>query len=188
MNIDVFDEARRLDAFYAESQALLTLPEAHLFVPVAAVSGWSVAQQLFHSWKAAGQMLNAAVMLHHGRGPIDHEAEAPNRIGRIVLERERFARGQAESPAALHPPADLPREALQATHDRSRAKLHILQYLLPTLHDATGRMPHPYFGPLSAAEWLRIARVHSDHHFAIMQDILREGGSGLGEEEIGNGE
>lgn len=176
MNMDVFDEARRLAVFYEESEALLAGSDAHLFVVVAKVSGWSVAQQLFHSWKAAGQMLNASVMLHRGHGPINHEAEGPNRIGRIVLAQGRFPRGRAEAPAALHPPEDISRETLQTTLDRSRAKSVLLNDLLPTLPGTTGRLEHPYFGPLSATEWLCAARIHSDHHLAIIRDILKEAG------------
>ncbi len=176
MTIDVEAEYQQLATFFDEAAAFLDDGDNRLFARVPEVSGWSVAQQLFHSWKAGGQMLKAALMLYHGRGPIDHDADGPNRIGRIVLTRGRFPRGEAQAPAALVPPEELTRAELQMAAHRSHATFESLNGLLPSLAEVPGRFAHPYFGPLTATEWVRAARIHSDHHLAIIQDIVREAG------------
>ena len=34
------------------------------------------------------------------------------------------------------------------------------------------KIPHQLLGPLDAPEWLRFARVHTEHHLAIVDELL----------------
>ena len=115
-------------------------------------------------------MLKGVGLIHAGRGPVTPDGE-PNRIGRIVLQRERLPRGKAEAPERVRPASRPDRATLADALARGRAKLRNLEGLLPSLPEKDGRLLHPYLGELDAAEWLRIVRVHSEHHLQIVGEI-----------------
>jgi hypothetical protein len=45
------------------------------------------------------------------------------------------------------------------------------EHLAP-LGAAEGRIEHPRMGMLDGPQWLRFVRIHSQHHLAIVRDIL----------------
>ena len=170
LDIDVREEHRRIAAFFDEAERLLDAPGDVLYRADEAVSRWSPAQHLHHILISNGMMLKGVRLIHAGRGPVTRDG-GPNRAGLVVLQRERFPRGKAEAPDRVRP-ADRPdRDALTTSLARSRAGLADLEPLLPSLADRDGRLPHPYLGDLNAAEWLRIVRVHSQHHLQIIREI-----------------
>ena len=173
LDIDIREEHKMIAAFFDEAERFLDSPEDVLYRADEAVSRWSPAQHLHHIFVANGMMLKGVQVIHRGGGPVTEGGE-PNRAGWIVLARERFPRGKAQAPDRVRP-ADRPdRDTLTASLARSRAKLADLEPLLPSLPEHPGRLPHPYLGELNAAEWLRIVRVHSQHHLGIIREITGE--------------
>lgn len=170
MTIDVFDEYQRLGAFYKASAALLDHPDDALLAVDTDVSGWSAAQHLYHIWLANGKMLMAVQVIHRGGGPVTPEG-ALEPAGRHVLEHG-FTRGQAQAPDGVRPPETVTREVLTKTLARSRAKAEAVADLLPEVTDLEGRLPHPFMGALTAAQWLRMTRLHAEHHLALARDVL----------------
>ncbi|NBC15794.1 MAG: DUF1569 domain-containing protein [Bacteroidetes bacterium] len=170
MTIDVYDEYQRLGAFYDASAALLDHPDEALLVVDTDVSGWSAAQHLYHIWLANGKMLTAVQVIHRGGGPVTTEG-ALEPTGRHVLEHG-ITRGQAQAPVGVRPPETVTREVLTETLARSRAKAEAVEELLPEVPDLEGRLPHPFMGALTAAQWLRMARLHAEHHLALARDVL----------------
>ena len=169
--IDAAHEYDHLRAFYDASAQLLDQPDAVLFGVNEAVSGWSPAHHLHHIWVANGRSLAAVLHAASGRGA---DEGGPNEAGRVVLERGTIPRNRLNAPAMVQPPDDPDRAALQEALARSRDKLDAIEADLDALPDAKGRIPHPRMGALNAAEWLRFVRIHSDHHHAIIQEILRD--------------
>lgn len=170
MTIDVRDEYDRLGAFYEASAALLDHPYEHLRAVDSDVSDWSAAQHLYHIWLANGKMLTAVQVIHRGGSPVTTEGTLTP-AGRHVLE-QGLARGQAQAPDGVRPPETVTREALTETLSRSRAKAEAVEALLPEMPDLEGRLPHPFMGPLTAAQWLRMTRLHAEHHLALARDVL----------------
>lgn len=171
LNIDVRAEYDRLRTFYAETEALLDAPDDVLFEANEAVSDWSPARHLYHIWLANGRSLKAAVLMAQGQLPLE-DGGSPNATGRKVLAEERFVRGQSEAPDNVRPPVSVAREELAETFQRSRAKLDALAPHLDALAGVTQRLEHPRLGLLDGPEWLRFVRIHSEHHHAIIRDIL----------------
>ncbi len=169
LDIDVRHEFDQLRAFYEATGPLLDQPDAVLFDVNEAVSGWSAAHHLYHIWFANGKSLAAALYAAEGRGTPEG---APNEAGRIMLERGAIPRNRLNAPAMVQPPDDLDRAALQEALDRSREKLDAIEARLDALPASEGRLPHPRMGSLNAEEWLRFVRIHSEHHHAIVRDIL----------------
>lgn len=173
MEIDLQVEYRALGIFYDEVATLLDEPDALVFKRNDAVSGWSTAQQLYHILRANGMMFKGIHLICQGHRIADNEGE-PNKVGWWILENERFIRGKAKAPDNVVPPDEISREDLQNSLARSRKKYDETEAFLSAIPEATGRIPHTFMGFLNAAEWLRLARVHSQHHLAIIHDIVEQ--------------
>ncbi|GIV57948.1 MAG: hypothetical protein KatS3mg042_0861 [Rhodothermaceae bacterium] len=167
--IDVHDEYRRLGDAYARFEALLAGPEAHLRLRRPDVSGWSVGQHLYHILLANSRMFKAIEVICAGHPSV--QAGEPNRAGWYVLRKEDMMRGRGQAPENVRPPEDVAAADLAATQARSREKYAALAPLLPRIAEVPGALPHPSLGLLDARQWLRLARIHSAHHLAIIDDL-----------------
>ncbi len=169
-DIDVYEEYRALGALYDDLEALLAWPDERLFRVNEDVSGWSAAHHLHHVALSNSRMLKAAEAICTGHPMVRPEA-ALNEVGRRTLAEGRFARGRGKAPANVAPPETVTREDLEKTLARSRKKYAETEALLPELPSRTGGLPHPFMGTLRADEWLRLARIHSGHHLAIIREV-----------------
>lgn len=172
MDIDIQDEYRHLGRFFDAIEPLLDWPDDVLFEVNEAVSAWSPAHQLFHILRANGMMLKGIQLICRGHRMADNEGSL-NDAGRFVLTHG-FVRGKAKAPDAVVPPDEVSREDLREALERSRRKYAETEAFLPQISAATGRIPHHHLGMLTAAQWLRLARLHSAHHRAIIRDIVGE--------------
>ena len=134
---------------------------------VEAVSGWSAAEHAWHQEALARLVLSMLARLGAGRGRDEAVAPETERI----LALGRWRRGALDAPETLHPPADgVDLDALAATQARHAAALAALD---PAAIAATeGTYPHPAFGAVDAAGWVRVLARHARHHAAIAADVL----------------
>lgn len=166
--IDPHVEYERIGAIYGELATMIkTSPEA---MPLTApgVSAWSVGQQVEHTLIATGMMLKAPRAIHLGRG---QDEAGPNPVGVMVMRTERVRRGRAKAPENTQPAPAPSQEALQHVWARSKRSHDALGSVIGEIATAQGRLEHPYLGWLNATEWLRIVRVHAEHHLRIIADI-----------------
>ncbi len=170
MDIDPQEEYREIGAFYDAVKPLLEWPDETLYRIADDVSAWSPAQHLFHILRSNGMMLKGIHLICQGHRMTANEG-APNDAGRYMLA-QGFVRGQGKAPKAVVPPDEVSREALQDSLARSRKKYDETAAYLAALPDATGRIPHEFLGMLDGLQWLRLARLHSEHHLAIIRDIV----------------
>jgi hypothetical protein len=171
VDIDLSEELDALADFYDTTEAYLDdLPTADLVEPTPSVSDWSPAQHLYHIWRANASMLKAARLLASGR--VDAEPARLSDAGRRVLRKGRLPRGAAEAPEAVRPPDAPDRELLRETARRSREKLDAVADASAAVREADGGLEHPAWGVLTAPQWVRAARIHSEHHGAIVADIV----------------
>jgi hypothetical protein len=169
-DIDVREEYRALGARYDDLEALLEWPDERLFRIDEDVSGWSAAHHLYHVALSNSRMLKAAEVICAGHPMVRPEA-ALNEAGRRAMARGGIERGRGKAPEHVAPPETVTRADLEKVLARSRKKYAETEALLPVLPTRTGGLPHPYMGTLRADEWLRLARVHSDHHLAIIREL-----------------
>lgn len=170
MDFDPQDEYRHLGQFYADVQTVLALPDAVLSRVNPAVSAWSSAQQLYHILRANGMMFKGIQLICHGHRMAENDGE-PTPAGYRVLTHG-FVRGAGQAPDAVQPPDTVSREVLDESMARSARKYAETEAFLGQIPEATGRLPHHALGMLSALEWLRLARLHAEHHLAIIRDIV----------------
>lgn len=154
-------------------------PEADWRLRQPSVSSWSVAQQVDHTLRAARSMLAAAGSLAP-EGAASAEARAArarlNMPGRMVLWLGRIPRGRGRAPPEVLPGDDPTREASGALLVEVRTRLEALVPRLQDLAHWPGALPHPALGRFAARHWMRFARIHTRHHLALVDDILRSRG------------
>lgn len=172
MDIDVHDEYRHLGEAYDAFTDVLAAPDHLLFPTQQAVSGWSAAQHMYHILVANGMMLKGIRLICRGHRQVLQEGSL-NEAGRYVMTRG-MPRGRAQAPSFTVPPEDLSRSDLLKVFTRSHATYDASQELLPAIPEAHGYLSHVYLGELNAPQWLRLARLHSEHHLRIIDDIIAQ--------------
>jgi hypothetical protein len=162
-------ELERIERQLHEVEALIAEGDARLAARAAAVSGWSVGEQVDHILKVLDRSLGLLLTSEEAL------PKGINLVGRILLAARRLPRGVGKSPAAL-------RGAARPAGER-RAQLDRIAPLLERVRDSPERFmrptpiyPHPYFGGLRAAQAVRFLAVHTDHHLRIVADIRRAAG------------
>jgi len=178
---DVLDPAANL-AVLAEQLArlaeILALPEEQLLARAEGVSGWAAGQHAFHMILACDLSLKNAAALARDAGRLVREPEDRQDASLAILRAGAIPRGVAEAPRFVTPPAridfGLARQILDEV-DQARAAL---AGDLEALRAAPRAIPHQLLGDLSGVEWVRFARVHTDHHLVIVDEVLAAVGAG----------
>ena len=135
------------------------------------VSKWSPRMQIDHAALATLSICGAVERILAG-APGCVPAGEPSAQAAAILTTGFIPRGRAEAPEKMRPAAEV-------TQDDARAHVAALRERLDALAQRTGeiaaaapRFPHFELGPMTASEWMLFARIHVDHHLAIVRDIL----------------
>jgi hypothetical protein len=136
------------------------------------VSGWSSAQHLYHAALACDLSLRNVEGLVAQKGLLIVKGAQTSEGTVKLLLKEDFQRGQAESPRMVRPGAQVNSEFLAREQEGNQATLENLRRCRADIATAPDHIPHQVLGPLTAAMWLRFARLHTLHHLAIIEDIL----------------
>lgn len=172
---DPIDPGANLDALAAQLERLaevLALPAETLLATATDVSGWSAGAHAFHMVLACDLSLRNAVSLAKDTGRLVREPEDQKDEALAILQAGKIPRGVAEAPRFVTPPPkldlDLVRQLLGEVGE-ARAKVAAD---LDALRAAPRAIPHQLLGDLTGPEWVRFARVHTDHHLAILDEVL----------------
>lgn len=159
----------RLEDELARVDALLALGENGVAAFRPAISDWSIAQQLDHLLRS---IVVASDFLLEER---DRPRGGINLLGRVLLLVGRLPRGRARSPEVLVgrplPVAELRREL-----DEVRSRIAALAERRDLASDREPRVPHPYFGGLTATQTVHFVGIHTDHHLRIAEEIREAAG------------
>ena len=170
-------ELSLLDAHHREARDRLAGDPAAALIPLPRVSAWSPLEHVHHLALVSEACLRAAEKLLLGEtGP---ETGGLTWMGRLVLGTGWIPRGSARSPARMVPPAGAVPEAALEALDRACARLDAVRAMAEALRGSRARSRHFLFGCLTAAHWIRVARVHTRHHLRIIADIERARASGV---------
>ncbi|MEZ6005403.1 MAG: DinB family protein [Planctomycetota bacterium] len=143
----------------------------HLNHRVESVSGWSVAQHLFHVVLATDLGLANVLALVRGKGILIRPEGALAPEAQAVLEAQTVPRGSTQAPRMVVPAEWVERASIEeelANVDRSIAELTASPV---TPEASAGWIKHQVLGPLRASHWMRFCAMHARHHLAIIQDI-----------------
>lgn len=166
LTIGTRDELEALD------QALKTLDRLRgQIAREAEVSGWSGDQHLYHIALATDLALTNVAALVAGKSPRILEKAEPSALALEVLARGGYPRGESEAPRMVQPPEPVESDLLAEEFTGVRDSFEKARGLAEGIDSAPGAIEHHALGPLSAAQWLRFARLHCEHHLAILRDI-----------------
>ncbi len=171
MRFDPERSLARLDAALARVERLVLLPERVLFRAHPAVSGWTLAQHLFHVSLANELSLKNALALADRSGALIRPCGAPRPEAEDVLRRGRIPRGVAQAPRFVRPPPNLTVATLRDFAAASRRASELVRPRVHELAAAPGCIPHQLLGDLDACTWLRFARLHTAHHLRILREL-----------------
>lgn len=157
----------------ARIDELLAWPSERLYVVVSSVSGWSPAQQVEHVLLSLDAVFGVIAGLESGEDGRIRGKGSPRLMARALLLTGRIPRGRAQAPDFVQPEAVPGRAGLREKHEDVRATADALAARVGSLADVEGTIPHGFLGHFTALQWLRFARIHTDHHLAIIDDIDR---------------
>ncbi len=157
-----------LMALVEKGAGYVAWPEEKLFEVKEGVSGWSIGHHLYHLALAHGSIPRLIERLHNGRLGDDTLEPFPERV-QLVYEGQ-IPRGRT-APERTQPPPDLDHDLLKRDWGRMTKSIARIEPLLNELGDIPRRFPHPFFGPLTALEWLRFMQNHKRHHLGIIAAI-----------------
>ena len=167
-------ELSLLDALLRGAGSILEHDPAAALPAEPRVSAWSPLEHVHHLALVSEACLQVAEKILLGEsGP---EVRGPTWVGRFVLGTGWIPRGSARSPAPMVPPAGTGAEAALAALARAGARLEAVRAMAHALPGSRARTRHFLFGGLTAAQWIRVARVHTRHHLRIIADIERARG------------
>ncbi|NNE70420.1 MAG: DUF1569 domain-containing protein [Rhodothermales bacterium] len=155
---------------YDRLAGLMHRSEDELQLTVDAISSWSVAEQMHHIASSTALMLAGVMRIAGQVSPAKLEGRI-SAMGRAVLMSGRFPRGKGKAPARTMPPETVSREELETAVARSRRMYDSVAEVLEKAAVSDWKVEHPYFGMLNAEQWLKLAAIHADHHFRIIEDI-----------------
>ena len=92
--------------------------------------------------------------------------------GKFRENLSQLATARVEAPDRVQPTGEVPIQDSLATLNAATAALQTLRSDLEST-DVTGHtFPHPYFGPLTATEWLVLAGLHERRHTEQIENLL----------------
>lgn len=166
-------DTRTLHTALNRLEEALGWPEERLYARAESVSGWSPAQHVEHVLIALRRILAGAAELRAGEGEAIKPKGRLSLQGRALLLGGWIPRGKARAPDFAMPDAIPSRAAMRDSHAAACESFAELAPTARTLKEVIGVIDHPILGPMSAAQWWRFARVHTEHHLTIIDDVDR---------------
>jgi hypothetical protein len=136
-------------------------------------SGWSALEHVAHVSLANELIVRNLHGLASGQGLLLQQDGEPAAGALEVLESGVIPRGRAQSPRMVRPPARIDRALLAEWMKTAEVGFEHFSARVELLELATGRIPHQLLGPLTAPQWVRFARIHTLHHLAIADTLLK---------------
>ena len=133
--------------------------------------GWSVAQIVEHVAIVNGGALRICAKLL-GKG----EAAGKTSDGSVTLSSAFLSAGsdgqKLEAPEMVRPINNVPIADSIAKLDEQQAQYAELKGKFETVDGVDAKFPHPYFGDLSAQEWLVLSGAHEIRHLKQIRRVL----------------
>jgi len=137
------------------------------------ISGWSALEHVAHVALANELIVRNLHGLISGKGALVQPSGEPIAGALEILESGAIPRGLVQSPRMVRPPSRIDRALLAEWLVAGEAGFaHFETTELVRLDAAPGRVPHQLLGPLTAAQWVRFARIHTLHHLQIADAAL----------------
>ncbi len=171
----VFDARENLQALEGSLkhvEVVNALDPEVLFAKAPGVSGWSAGEHAFHLILACDLSFRNAISLVKDSGRLIRDPEDRQDDKLAILADGNIPRGVATAPRFVQPPKKINLELLQALTREMQETRGALAEDVAALEQAPRAIPHQLLGDLTAREWIRFARIHTEHHLAILDEVL----------------
>lgn len=128
------------------------------------VSAKNVAWHLDHSLKVINSVCNALKTSN----PLDYKSTF-SFIKFYIFLRGSIPRGRATAPKSVVSNDEILKSAIESQLTSAKINLQEIKNL-----PANSHFKHPYFGKLSLKKSQRFLAIHTNHHLAIVNDILKK--------------
>ena len=166
-------DTRALHAALNRLGEALTWPEERLYAVVPAVSSWSPAQHVQHALIALRRIFAAVRELRAGTSEAIQPRGCITLPGRVLLLGGWIPRGKATAPGFAVPDGIPSRAEMNETHQGACERYAELAPVAGGLRSVSGVIEHPILKGMNASQWWRFARIHTEHHLAIIDDVDR---------------
>lgn len=129
-----------------------------------AVSQASVGWHIQHSLLVCLQIINAV----EKSNPADYRWEF-NGKRLLVFTLNKIPRGKGKAPESVKPSNELNIDDLNKDFQLLNTRLNVLNGL-----QSSSYFKHPYFGDLNLKATVKMLQMHTKHHLAIINDIIRD--------------
>jgi hypothetical protein len=108
------------------------------------------------------------------------ETEGRSADGRVTIstafheKSEEVMHKRLEAPQIVHPTGKKTLADSMAKMDENRARLHELRTMFESFDGTEYTFPHPYFGDLTAHEWLAMIGGHEARHLKQIRTLLEK--------------
>lgn len=136
---------------------------------------WSIAEIVEHVSLVSEGMLRICVKLL-----AKAEEEGLKSEGRVFFspafasKSDEVARLKLDAPESVHPKVGSDIEVSLSKMDENSRLLAELRTAFDTFDSAQHKFPHPFFGDLSAAEWLALAGGHEARHMRQIKKLVEK--------------
>ena len=128
------------------------------------VSKVDVAWHMDHSLK----VINKVIKSLHSSDPDEYRKEF-NFIRMVVLATGRMPRGVGKAPAGVLPPDEIITQDIMTQLAEAELSLASLNAAHRQSH-----FDHPVFGLLDLEDTRKFLKIHTNHHLAIIRDIIED--------------
>ena len=136
-----------------------------------AVSGWSIAQHMYHVVLATDLGLANVLSLVREKGMLVREDGELGEYAKSILTASKTERGTTQAPRMVQPGRTVEKEQIENEFGNLDSSLALLKEPPIPIEGCPGWINHQVLDTLNASHWTRFCRLHAEHHLAIMRDI-----------------
>ncbi|MCP5021500.1 MAG: hypothetical protein GY930_06960 [bacterium] len=137
------------------------------------VSGWCIAQHMYHVVLATDLGLANVLALVREKGMLIKPEGRLTEYAEGVLTAPQSPRGEVQAPRMVQPGNSVDGDQIKTEFDNLERSLTVLENPPRPLEGCPGWIKHQILDTLNASHWMRFCRLHANHHLAIMEDVAK---------------
>ncbi len=143
----------------------------HKTVPI--VSGWCIAQHMYHVVLATDLGLANVLSLVREKGMLIKPEGQLTEYAKSILTASQTKRGETQAPRMVQPGNTVDPDLIRSEFRNLEKSLDALGDPPRPMDGCPGWIKHQVLDTLDASHWMRFCQLHANHHLAIMQDIAK---------------
>ncbi len=170
---DAIQDLTRIRASLIKYRQLFEDLGANLHKTAPDVSGWCIAQHMYHVVLATDLGLSNVLALVREKGMLIKPEGRLTEYAEGVLTAPQSPRGEVQAPRMVQPGNSVDGDQIKTEFDNLERSLTVLENPPRPFEGCPGWIKHQILDTLNASHWMRFCRLHADHHLAIMEDIAK---------------